>query len=694
MRFSLALILCLCLHITSHAATTYIGDQFPYQVAALTTDAADNTYVTGARTIAQNLTDVFITKLDSSGNILQTFTLSGKYADRGNGIAVDPAGNIWVAGVTTSPDFPLHKPLQPTPSLSTTGFLTKLAPDGTILFSTYLGGIMGMSAMNAVAVDASGNAYVTGYTFAPDYPQTSGLPAGAAHPAALGATSAAFFAKISAAGDKILYAGGVSATTHACGQGSTCFLSGIISSGVAIAVDSAGNAYIAGNAGGGGLPATSGALLTDGIGAFVMKVNSTGTGLVYLTTLGSANYIPGGASSSANPGNTVLAIAADTAGNAYITGATSDPDFPATKSVFQPVYSIPAAQIQMDPFLKPPPDAFVAKLNPSGTAMVWATYLGGTAVDQGQSIAVDPSGNVWIAGTTSSVDFPVLAGSPQGSEFLVEFNASGSALSYGSRFPAGTVATSIALDLSGLVHASGSTGLVSAPTASSSTAPLLFGIANSAGGALAGRIASGELISLYGENFGVPTPAIGSFDATGFLPTTLAGVQVTIGGVPAPLLYVSNTQINAIALAALTAPGYAQVQITLNGVAIPVFRAAIDSVDPQVFANADGSAAAINQDGSVNSATHPAPAGSIVSIWATGTGNFYGPDGQQDTTAQATCDCSITNSTVTYAGTAPQLVNGVAQINFQIPANVSSTYSFNLTVGGAISDTRFVYTSP
>ncbi len=691
MRFSIALILCLSLHITSHAAATYIGDQFPYQVTALTTDAAGNTYLTGARAVSQNLTDVFITKLDAAGNILQTFTLGGKFADKANGIAVDSAGNIWVAGVTTSPDFPIRNPLQAVPAPVSTGFLTKLAPDGSILFSTYLGGTMAMSGMNAVAVDAGGNAYVTGYTYAPDYPRTSGLPAGVPIPSALEMSSTAFFAKISAAGDKILYAGGVSATMHACGEGSTCFLGPIPSTGGAIAVDPAGNAYVAGNAGGLGLPTTSGALLTNGIGAFVMKVNPAGSGLIYLTTLGSSNYIPGVAPSS-NPGNTVLAIAADPAGNAYITGATSDPNFPTTKSVLQPVFSIPSAQI--NPFSKPPSDAFAAKLNPSGTAMVWATFLGGTAAEQGQSIAVDPSGNVWIAGTTSSADFPVTSGSPQGGEFLVEFNATGSALSYGSRFPVNTVAASIALDTNGVLHAAGATGLVSTVTPTQTSAPLLFGIANAAGGALSGRMAPSELISLYGENFGVPTPATGSFDSAGFLPTALAGVQVAIGDVPVPLLYVSNTQINAIAPAALNAPGDTQVQITVNGVAMPVFRVAIDPADPQVFANADGSAAAINQDGSINSAAHPAPAGSIVSIWATGTGNVFGADGQRATAAQPTCTCYITHSTVTYAGTAPQLVNGVTQINFQIPSNVFTEEMFNLTVGAAISDSRFIYTSP
>jgi hypothetical protein len=277
-------------------------------------------------------------------------------------------------------------------------------------------------------------------------------------------------------------------------------LSSIPNAGIAIAVDPAGSAYIAGNAGGlslqasiGGatFSASPGGLQPNGIGAFIVKVNASGSGLVYLTSLGTANYTPG--SVFANPGTSVSAIAADAAGNAYITGATSDPAFPTTPSAFQPVFSIPVSQI--NPFDAPPSDAFAAKLNPSGTAMVWATYLGGTGADVGDAIAVEASGNVWVSGTTTSTDFPATGGIPQGPEFLVEFNPTGSALLYGSRVPANTTAAAITAISNGIVVA-GATGLVSSIVPSQSPAPQLFGIANAAGGVLSGRIAPGELISL------------------------------------------------------------------------------------------------------------------------------------------------------------------------------------------------------
>lgn len=686
--------------------TTYISGTFPEQVNAMAVDSGGNTYLTGARTIVPNnattgaaaLTDVFVTKLDVSGNLVATFTLSGKGSDQGNGIAVDSAGNIWVTGTTTSPDFPLLNPLQSSIAMwfgeQPTGFLTKLAPDGSMLFSTYLGGTMDYSGMNAVAVDANGNAYVTGVTTAPDYPHTAGLPAGTAIRSEIGFIAAGFFAKISAAGDKMVYAGGVPAGGWDCGSGSTCFLSSLSASGNSIAVDPSGSAYIAGNTNGTELSTTPGALVPNGVGAYIMKVNPSGSGLVYLTMLGSANYIPPGVSPNSNAGNTVTAIAADAAGNAYITGYTSDPAFPATSGVVQPVYSIPASQIQVDPYVSPPPDTFAAKLNPQGTAMVWASFLGGTEADRGHAIAVDASGDVWVSGTTSSTNFPVSSGFPQGPEFIAEFNSTGSALSYGERFPADTVAAAIAIDASGAVHAAGAAGLVTEIIPAQSSGPYLFGIANAAGGVISGRLAPSEVISIYGATFGVSTPIQGSFNSAGILSNNLGGVQVMIGGVPAPLLYVSNTQINAVAPAELTA-GSTEVVVTIGSTSLPGFRAQVDQSDPQVFLNADGSAAAINQDGSVNSAANPAAAGSIVSIWATGTG-AEGPDGLKATTPVFSCSCGIGSLSVTYAGYAPGLVDGVTQINFQIPAsaNAGPMEYFSLTAGSGIGSRTFVYVSP
>jgi hypothetical protein len=124
-------------------------------------------------------------------------------------------------------------------------------------------------------------------------------------------------------------------------------------------------------------------------------------------------------------------------------------------------------------------------------------------------------------------------------------NTAGSALSYAALFAANTVAAALALDSSGIIHFAGSASIVGILTPSQSSAARILGVASAAGGLLAGRVAPGEVISIYGLNFGV-APTAATFDSSGFLPTALAGVQVTINGAPAPLMYVSGTQINAV----------------------------------------------------------------------------------------------------------------------------------------------------
>ena len=172
-----------------------------------------------------------------------------------------------------------------------------------------------------------------------------------------------------------------------------------------------------------------------------------------------------------------------------------------------------------------------------------------------------------------------------------------------------------------------------------------------------------------------------SFNSAGFLPTSLGGLQVNINGRLAPLLYVSDTQINAVVpfeLATRVSP----VLLTITGVPIAPFRVIVDQGIPQVFRNANGTTAAINQDGTVNSTANPAKAGSIVSIWATGVGwNEQAGDGQQQTSAQPACDFCVIHDVSqnkdifpSYSGAAPGMVNGIMQINFEV-MNPRDSYS-------------------
>jgi uncharacterized protein (TIGR03437 family) len=672
--------------------TTSLGDAYPYSVSAITTDTAGNTYVVGSRAIGTNAfrigtdgtvgpisfgSDVFVSKLDPNGKLLFTDTFAGKGIDTGTAITVDPSGNIYIAGNTTSDDFPLSKALQTRSSAYSTGFIMKLSNDGTtILYSTYFGGTLGQSAITSLATDSKGNLYLTGVTLASDFPHTAGMPFGklAQNPS----TPGAILASISAAGDKILYSG-VIAMTPPC-TSSCITLGGVQWNGVGIAVDGAGNAYIAGNDPSAiGLPTTAGVLAPNGIGAFVAKVNAGGTGLGYLTYIGSGEV---GNNPFFSADNTVYAIAVDAAGNTYLAGVTDDPNFPATPGSYQPVSRSPTGT-----------SGFLAKLNPSGSAMAWATYFGATP----QSIAVDASGNVWATGTVNpSSTLPNTNGWTTGPEYLAQLNAAGSKLTYSALYPAGTIAQSVAVDPSGVVHTAGSAGFVSSIAPAAAPAAGIFAFQSATGSdPLTARISPAEVIAIYGPGIG-PSSAVSATPSNGFYPTTLAGVQVAMNGVNIPLLYVSAHQINAIVPMEIPANAPATVRVT-NGSAIGLdYPVWIVASTPQAFP------VLLNQDGTLNSKANPARGGSIVTLYATGWQSSFAPlaDGQVATAAQdfclGTCTANASlpivpfgpqlflSATALYGGTAPGFPAGVTQFNVQLPT-ASSTIdnAFALSVGNS-----------
>ncbi len=675
--------------------TTYVGDVNDYHVARVVADSAGNTYLAGNRT-AGALSEAFIMKLDPSGKIVLFTILNGKGNDKANGLAVDAAGNIYIAGSTSSQEFPLHNAFQSTPG---SGFVVKLSADGSqLLYSTYF-----PDSINALAVDSAGAVYVAGTTWLTTFPVTPGLPAGHVSLYSIPITVGAFLTKLSADGSHIVYSTVLSGASVDCGAGSSCYTGGRSTTGLAVAVDAAGEAYLAGNTNTNDLPTTPSAFLTKGPGAFVAKVNAAGSALAYLTYISPTNFIY---TPNANPAVIAAAIAVDAVGDAFLAGATFDPSLPATTGAYQSTFSGPYQPGVTYPL--PPTDAFALKLNPAGTAVVWASYLGGSGVDAAKSVALDASGNVWLSGTTASATFPNKQGWVQsGSDFLAAFNPSGSALVYSARYPNDAVSQSVAVDSTGLLHVAGPSGIVGTVMPSGTPAMRIFGIANAAYGPLTGRIVPAELVSIYGPHIGPATP-VSATAVSGFLPTSLGGVQVFFNGVAMPLLYVSDSQINAVAPQAATPGSSMTVHIVSSGVTSPDFPATVVAAEPEVFRNADGTAAAINQDNTLNSAANPAKAGSIVSIWATGTGSIYPRplDGQISITAQdyECCQVSILiipsifppASAVLYAGAAPGMVAGVVQINFQIPpySGTPVAYGFMVTAGGVSSSTVDLYVTP
>jgi len=284
--------------------------------------------------------------------------------DYGYGIAVDQAGAAYVTGYTGYV-IPTANALQPAYGGGYDAFVTKLNPSGSALvYSTYLGG-NGDDYGYGIAVDQAGAAYVTGYTSSANFPTANAL-----QPAYGNGNDDAFVVKLNPSGSALVYSTYLGGTSDDYGYG--------------IAVDQAGAAYVTGHTRSTNFPTANALQPASGGGddAFVVKLNPSGSALVYSTYLGGSGYDEG------------TGIAVDQAGAAYVTGATSSANFP-TANALQPANGGYA-------------DAFVVKLNPSGSALVYSTYLGGIAQEEGHGIAVDQGSNAYVAGQTQSIDFPTI----------------------------------------------------------------------------------------------------------------------------------------------------------------------------------------------------------------------------------------------------------------------------------------------
>jgi uncharacterized protein (TIGR03437 family) len=686
--------------------TTYLGDLYPRTIHAITTDAAGNTYVVGNRanpiipttvfisstapgfvtgaflTTTPPPDDVFLSKIDPTGKVLFTNVFAGKGFDQGLAVAVDPGGNIYIGGTTDSPDFPVSNAIQSQPSTYGAGFIVKLSPDGnTILYSTYFGGVLGSTAINAMTTDAAGNLYLTGTTQASDFPHTAGMPAAAVNQTGnLQPVSAAFVASISPGGDKILFSGTVGGMNLRCSGEHDCLRILASTTGIAIALDAAKNVYFGGNTNTTDLPVTSGAFLPLGIGAFAGKIQAGGTGVAYLTYLSGTSELKAGPASTG--ANVLSSLIVDSGGNAYLAGNTGDAKFPATSGSYQTTFAGAVGLFNIPTNT----DGFVAKLNPTGSGMVWATYLGGNGDDSVNSLAVDGAGNVWATGTTASTDFPNAQGWSKGGDFLVEFNPQGSALVYSARYPNGSVSQAVALDTTTFIHTAGATGILSEIGSTGPPASKVFGIQNVAGGLLAGRVSPAEIISIYGPHIGPSTP-ITAMPAGGLYPATLGGVQVTIGGISAPLLYVSDGQINAVV--PMGVKQQAASAIKIGGTTYPLW---IDQTDPMLFPGV------FNQDASLNSRTNPAKAGSVITFYATGAQSSFAPltDGQVAAAAINACSftCYASTGSVLYEGPVPGVVEGVTQFNLQLGPVSGSGVQQTLVYVGVLGQSVLLWVTP
>ena len=651
--------------------STFLGDTRTYRATKVLGDAAGNTYVAGTRRIpGTELNNCFVTKLDSTGaEVFTAVYRTGGRFDAVKALAVDTAGNIFLGGSTDSTAIDRVGALQTTRGLGSTGFLAKLSPDGArVLWGTYFGGQRGPAEINAIALDRDQNIYVTGETSASDFAVTAGLPSsnrlGISPPNVVSGT---LVAKIAAAGNQVVWSGVVAGTAVSCGAGSSCFLSARRTEGVAIGLDGDGNVYFAGNSNTTDLPTTQRAMAREGIGAFVGKVNAAGTALEYLTYLGATNYI---VTPSSTPANQVAAMAVDLAGNTYLTGWTADPRFPASRGAYQTAFG---GTFVDDRRPAPDGDAFVAKLRPDGSGLSWATYAGGPGEEAAIGIGLATNGEIWIAGRTASAGFPDASNS--GGDFVAAFDAQGTRLLRSTRYFSATVAGTVSLTARPLIHAVGANGMVSSFESGPISGPSVWGVANAAVGMPQNVVAGGEVVSIYGVGLG-------------------GSNAVSFDGMAAPLLYVSPSQVNAVVPLGVRGRDSVRMRVSGGGnpVEMPVYLAANL---PAIFQQADGTAAAINEDGTVNSAANPAKKGSVVAMWVTGVwGSAAGTDGAVSPGAADHGCCGVivgefttARAEVLYGGAAPGLVVGVSQVNFRIPPDFPGgpLTVVRLTAGGETS---------
>jgi uncharacterized protein (TIGR03437 family) len=664
-------------------------------------------------------------------------------------MAVDGAGNVYLAGSTQSNVFPAtasvfqpsysggemclyEEPFPQTPHPCSDAFVIKLDPAGAIVYATYLGGNGDDQAL-AIAADAQGNAYVAGITSANvsgtnTFPVTSGV----AFPKPDSPGQSCFLAKISPAGDKLIYSSFLPFADSLValavdGQGEAYVISDVdpnfqttpgvfqpvapgpyaaglikitadgskpvyatyFSGAASLVVDSSGNAYITGSAGSSDFPVTPGAYESaqpQG-GAFIAKLNPTGSELVYGTYLGGA-------------GDSGTAIRIDSKGNAYVLGTLNSysPPLPVTPGAFESSPSVPWAPSGTSMFL--------VSINSSGTAVNYATY-----VPNAVALDVDAAGNASVIGQ-ASMGFPVTAGAFQrcygGNQDVYALQLSPTGSVVGATYLGGSgTDTPVAVSAlgNGRIAAAGTTNSPDFPgiTNAAPGQTLLFvesfginiaqmtacmspGIENAAS-FQTGPVAAGELVSIVGAGMGPEAPAFEQIGPDGLVSTALAGVTVYFDNTPAPLLYAQANQINAIVPweinihVLLQGDPYAQVHVEYNGVSTNSVSVPVTPAAPGIFTvnYTTGQAAILNQDGTLNSPSNPAMRGSYISIFGTG-GDFVQAGGVDGAfwplnslvyfSSPATVSFGALQADVLYAGSAPTLVSGVFQIDAVVPANL------------------------
>ncbi len=610
--------------------STYLRDSFTPN--AIATDSSGNIYLAGSAVIdpATKGKAGFVMKVNpQSGQYIYQSFLNGQASQVVNAIAVDSSGNAYVAGTNANG------------ASGEQSFVAKLDPSGDLLFSTPLGGSTESRAL-AIVLTASGQILVSGTSLGSTFPATAGaysVPNPASWP---------YLIELDPTGKNILFS--------ATGIG-----------GDALALDAAGNIYVAGSTAQLSYPTTPGVYQTtfpafnvcsslclianQGANQYVTKIDPTGSKLIYSTALT-------GTGSTRNTG-----LAVDSAGNAYVTGYAGS-GYPYTVMA-PPIGPQPPSAAGGGVILALP---FVSKLDPAGQNLLFSVPVGGAGVQ------VDSSGNVYVGGGiitlvalgdyAMTATLPALSAVPSAclpnqllslnSGYVAQMNGSsgnvlntqyiggdlltvsGVALSGSVLWMAGATndpnipytPNALTLPFADLGNTPGPGAYLGAVDFSQSPAaftPQISCVLDGADLANVGPVASLQVLSIFGTGMGPATGVSAPNNST----TTLAGVEVTFGSTPASLLYVSSNQINlAVPVLPPDSNIFSAMQIAVGGAISSSLALPITSVDPNLFLNESLSlpagnnptfvAFALNADGSLNTTANPAALGSTISVFVNG----------------------------------------------------------------------------
>lgn len=609
----------------------------------------------------------FIAKLNADRSAL---LYSAYFATSITGMVVDAAGNLYLTGTASRSNFTTttgaYETTPPASLMQSPGFVSKISPDGSALvFSTFVDG-----SPSSIAIDPAGNVVVGG-VLSPEIGNTAfvlKLSADGSHAVFNQSFNPFVFEGLAIDGGGNItlslrdFTSPTTVIIRLDGSGAsvlapTPVLSGLFANVNSVCVDNSGNIYLAGWVAG-SIAATYGKYSGSTEG-FVAKLDPSATNLMYFAYLGGSYY------------DYATGIAVDSAGRAYVTGSTSSRDFPVTPNARQSFAAGGTCfsfAIEGGPDYFPCSDGFVAELNESGTALLYSSYLGGSDNDSLGPIALGAANEVYVAGASSSSTVRTTPGALQP-------NLSPGACPDVESAP-GVQAFEVFRPCPDAVVARFDLAAPAAPTR----------VLVNAGSYAMQPVAPGTLITLFGAGLGPAAGISAVSDSAGVIGTNLGGVEVTFDGTPGPVLYAQSNQLNAVVPYEIAGRSKTHVQVSYNETQIDFGSWPVADVAPAIFSldgSGQGQGAILNQDGTINGPGNPAAVGSIVSIFATGAGVTNPPSSDgflAAPLARPVADITVwfsfgvvtpyidlVGGQVTYAGTAPTLVNGVLQVNVAVP---------------------------